>query len=195
MVVGGSSDIAQTFLSNMTNIYQSYLSICMYGFCNPVRCGLTIILLVASRALLVPTDNGTEIIGNSNVPMSYLFLSATSVHLLSGVLLCLALLSMLVAYQQRRKHHQYGFSRKVAAIAGSPFTIAGAVSMVIGQPWAEEAIAPPQAEMPANSQSRSLPADKESGRVRSTMMNQEIEGRLAQSTYALDWSGKIVKEL
>ena len=93
---------------------------------------------MASRALLVPTSDGGTIIGTSNITLPYLFLSTPSVHIFAGLLTALAMFSLLVAYQLHRKNNRDGFAQKLTAIAGSPFTLAGAMSMAVGQPWAKE---------------------------------------------------------
>jgi di/tricarboxylate transporter len=146
----------------------------------------------ASFTLFVPTNNGSTIIGISNVPLPYLFVSSPSVHILSGILTLLALSSLLVAYQLHHKNNHDGFTRKLVAIAGTPFTLAGAASMSAGQLWANEAAAPSEETVGSLSDAREKHIEHEKTPT-STASKQEMMQRSAQYTYTLDWSGKVVR--
>ena len=136
----------------------------------------------------MPTNNGSTITGISDVPLPYLFISTPSVHILAGVLALLSIFSLLVAYQLYHKHKHDGFAQKVAAITGSPFTLAGAMSMST----ANESTTPSEtvgslSGTPAGS------IDEEKTIISMATERQEMMQHLTQYTYTLDWSGKVVR--
>jgi hypothetical protein len=140
----------------------------------------------------VPTNNGSTITGISDVPLPYLFISTPSVHILAGVLALLSIFSLLVAYQLHHKHKHDGFAQKVAAITGSPFTLAGAMSMSTGKLWANETTTPSEtvgslSGTPAGS------IDEEKTIISMATEMQEMMKHLTQYTYTLDWSGKVLR--
>ena len=139
-------------------------------------------LSVASRAYFVPINNGSTIIGTANIPLPYLFVSTPSIHILTALLTSLATSSLLVAYQLRNKHKHDDLVRKLAAITRSPFTLAGAMSMSTGELWANEGPVP--SEETAADTLGEIYIDQEK-----PMMQ-----HLAQYTYKLDRSGKIVHQ-
>ena len=143
---------------------------------------------------LVPINNGSTVIGTSNVPLPYLFVSSPSVHILAGLLASLSIFSLLVAYQLHHKHSHDSFSERLAAISGSPFTLAGAMGMSAGQSWAQEAVAPSGQAADSQSDSPAGHIDEEKARFITAPTKQEMMRRLAPHTYALDWSGKIVRD-
>jgi hypothetical protein len=147
----------------------------------------------ASLTFFVPTNNGSTIVGISNVPLSYLFVSTPSVHILTGVLTLLAISSLLVAYQLHHKNNHDGFAQKLVAITGSPFTLAGAASMSNGQLWANEAAAPSRETVASLSEARERHIEHEKTNISTATSKQEMKQRSAQYTYALDWSGKVVR--
>jgi hypothetical protein len=149
---------------------------------------------VASRVLFVPANNSSTITGISKIPLPYLFVSTPSVHILAGLLALLAIFSLLVANQLHRKHNHDGFAQKLAAIAGSPFTLAGAMSMSAGQPWVREATAPSGETAGSLSDSSATQIDREKSVYAMAPTKQEMMQRLARYTYALDWSGKVVRD-
>jgi len=176
VIQGNYTDIQSYLFSTMSAIYQVYLSIS------------------ASNALFVPTKNGSTVIGIADAPLQYLFISAVSVHILASLLALLAISSLSVAYQLHYKNNRDGFAQKLAAITGSPFTLAGAVYMSAGQLWANELIAAPNGEtlgLLSDTQTRDFDQEKET--LSTVTSRRETMERLAQYTYELDWSGKIVR--
>ena len=125
----------QDLLGIMSDIYQTYyLSICTcFWMMTQALAFLTLRFLVASRAIPVPT-----IIGLFDVPLPY-FLSTPPV--LAGLLASIAIFLLLVAHQQHHKRNHVRFVPKVAAIIGSPFTLADAMKTVAKQSQASEATA------------------------------------------------------
>jgi hypothetical protein len=147
----------------------------------------------ASITFLVPTNNGSTIIGISNVPLPYLFVSTPSVHFLTGILTLLAISSLSVAYQLHHKNHHDGFTRKLVTITGSPFTLAGAARMSTGQLWVNEATAPSGETVGSLSDAQENHIEHEKTPISTAASEQEMMQRSAQYTYALDWSGKVVR--
>ena len=98
--------------------------------------------LAATFTSLVPPNNDSTIIRISNIPLPYLFISICLVYILSGILTLLAISSLLITYQLHHKNNHEGFTSKLVAISGSPFTLTGATSMSAGQLWANKATAP-----------------------------------------------------
>jgi hypothetical protein len=191
---GVGPDIQLSLLNIMNLIYQTYLSVCMYYFTTCAPPLTDMVFSVTSRALLVPTNNGSTITGLSDIPLPYLFLSAPSVHILTAILASLAIFSLLVAYQLYHKHNHDGLARKLAVIAGSPFTLAGAMSMSSGQPWANEVTTPNVETIGSLSDSQARQVDSDKTVFATAPIQQEMMERLAQYTYSLDWSGKVVRE-
>jgi len=149
---------------------------------------------VASRALLVPINNGNTIVGISDVPLPYLFLSTSSVHILVGLLGSLAIFSLLVTYQLHHKHNHDGLAQKLAAIAGSPFTLAGAIVMSSRQLLANETSAPSGGDVGSLLGSPERPTDQEQTIFATIPTKQEMMERLGHYTYALDWSGNVMRD-
>lgn len=141
----------------------------------------------------VDTNNGSIIVGTSDVPQSYLFISTPSVHILACILTSLAISSLLVAYQLHHKHNHDGFAHKLAAITTSPFTLAGATSMSAGQLWGNEAAAPCGGTVCSFSGARAGNIGGEENIPPMAASKQDMIQRLAQYTYTLDWSGKVVQ--
>jgi hypothetical protein len=127
----------------------------------------------------VPINNGSAIIVTADVPLPYVIVSTPSVHILAILLASLATSSLLVAYQLRNRHKRNDLAQKLAAITGSPFTLAGAMSMSTVELWANEA-AVPSGGTAADTHGR----DQEKPTIQC----------LAQRTYKLDLSGKVVRQ-
>jgi hypothetical protein len=150
----------------------------------------------ASLAFFVPTNNGSTIVGISDVSLPYLFISTPSVHILTGLLTLLAISSLSVAYQLHHKNHHDGFTQKLVAINGSPFTLAGAMSMSTGQLWANGAAAPSgdsEETLGLLSGARARHFDQEKTIFSTATSKPEMIQHSVQYTYALDWLGKVVR--
>jgi len=194
VIQGNYTDIQSYLFSTMSAIYQVYLSICMSSCRTSTLPLVDTYFSAASNALFVPTKNGSTVIGIADAPLQYLFISAVSVHILASLLALLAISSLSVAYQLHYKNNRDGFAQKLAAITGSPFTLAGAVYMSAGQLWANELIAAPNGEtlgLLSDTQTRHFDQEKET--LSTVTSRRETMERLAQYTYELDWSGKIVR--
>ena len=178
----------------MNTVYQYYVSICMSS-CTTSQHGLWwhMHFSAASFVFFVDTNNGSIIVGTSDVQQSYLFVSTPSVHILAFILTSLAISSLLVAYQLHHKHNHDGFAHKLAAITSSPFTLAGATSMSAGKLWGNEAVAPSGETICSFSSARVGNMGKEENVPSTATSKQDMMQRLAQYTYTLDWSGKIVR--
>jgi hypothetical protein len=185
-------------LDKMSYIYQVYLSICIIIFPDfshsfrwrPHSSAASISFFVHPRV-----GDYTQVVGISYEPQAYLFISTPSVHLLAGILVSLAISSFLVAYQLHHQHNNHGLARKLAAISGSPFTLAGAMSMSAGQSWANQAIAESGATDGSLSESYTpaMHANRGTTNLSAAPSKEEMMRHLAQYTYTLDWSGKVVE--
>jgi hypothetical protein len=149
----------------------------------------------ASIAFFVPTNNGSTIVGISDVSLPYLFISASSVHILTALLALLSISSLSVAYQLHHKNHHDGFVQKLAAIKGSPFTLAGAVSMFTGQSRVDKSAAGGDSieTLGLLSGAPDRHFDQEKTILSPAISKPEMMQHSVQYTYTLDWSGKVVQ--
>jgi len=171
-----TSDVQKELLSSMSAIYQLFLSI------------------LASRVLFVPINNGNTTMGVSHIPLPYLFVSSPSVHILTGLFSSLAVFSLLVAYQLHRKHNNNGIAEKLAAITGSPFTLAGAMGMSSKSLWEKGAATPSNESVAAVLGSPRNRIAQEQIVFATETTKQEMMQRLGEHTYTLDRSGKVVRD-